>query len=161
MSWAAYYQRIEDELDLVAPEDKPQGIAPPSGPLYQDAIALGTSAAKVYVFLWEAAAMDSCRRIYNTNNWTIKGISSELGMCHKTVGRSIDKLLDNGLLSIIAEEENGNGSRNTGWGVTHSDWIANVRYAIDMMGDLPSVRLKKMRTKAKKATAPKMCMSAV
>lgn len=156
MSWAAYYQRIEDELDLVAPEDKHQGIAPPSGPLYQDAIALGTSAAKVYVFLWEAAAMDSCRKIYNTNNYTIKGIAGELGMHRRTVGNAVDKLLDDGLLQIIAEEENGNGSRNTVWGVTHSSWIANVRYAIDIMGDLPSVRLKKMRTKAKKAVAPKM-----
>ncbi len=156
MSWTAYYERLEEELDLVAPEDKPQGIAPPRGPLYHDAIALGTSAAKVYVFLWEAAAMDNCRKIYNTNNWTIKGIASELGMKRETVSRAVDKLLDDGLLSIIAEEENGNGSRNTVWGVTHSDWVANVRYAIDIMGDKPSVRLKKMRTKAKKVAIPQM-----
>ena len=156
MSYAAYLQRLEDELDLIAPEDKHEGMAPPSGPLYQDAIALGTSAAKVYVFLWEAASMNSCRKIYHTNNYTIKGIAGELGMCNKTVGKAVDKLLDSGLLQIIAEEDNGNGSRNTVWGVTHSDWIANVRYAIDMMGDLPSVRLKKMRTKASKVAAPKM-----
>lgn len=150
MSWEAYYQRLEEELDLIAPEDKPQGIAPPSGPLYQDAITLGASAARVYLFLWDAASMDSCRKIYNTNNYTIKGIAGELKMHRTTVGKAIDKLLDNGLLSIIAEEENGNGSRNTVWGVTHSDWIQNVRHAISIMGDLPSIRLQKMRTKAKK-----------
>ena len=154
MSYAAYLQYLEDELDLIALEDKLQGIAPPSGPLYRDAIALGTSAAKVYVFLWDAAAMDSCRKIYNTNNWTIKGIASEIGMHRSTVAKAVNKLLDDGLLQIIGEEENTNGSRNIIWGVTHSDWIANVRYAVDIMGDLPSTRLKKMRTKAKKAIAP-------
>ena len=157
MSWTNYLERIDKEVDLLTGEDSiDSDVHELNEPLYQDAIALGSSAAKVYLFLWKAASMDHCKKIYNTNNWTIKGIASEVGMKRETVGRAVDKLLDDGLLSVIAEEENGNGSRNTIWGVTHSDWIINVRYAVDMMGDKPSVRLKKMRTKAKKATTPKM-----
>ena len=155
MSWTNYLKRVDEEADLLTGEDLINSdVHEINEPLYQDAIALGSSAAKVYLFLWKAASMDHCKKIYNTNNWTIKGIASEVGMKRETVGRAVDKLLDDGLLSVIAEEENGNGSRNTIWGVTHSDWIINVRYAVDMMGDKPSVRLKKMRTKAKKARAP-------
>lgn len=157
MSWTNYLERIDEEVDLLTGEDLlDSDVHELNEPLYQDAIALGSSAAKVYLFLWKAAGMDHCRKIYNTNNWTIKGIASEVGMKRETVGRAVDKLLDDGLLSVIAEEENGNGSRNTIWGITNSDWITNVRYAVDMMGDKPSVRLKKMRTKAKKAKAPKL-----
>ena len=157
MSWTNYLERINEKVDLLIGEDFiDYDVHVVNEPLYQDAIALGSSAAKVYLFLWKAAGMDHCRKIYNTNNWTIKGIASEVGMKRETVGRAVDKLLDDGLLSVIAEEENGNGSRNTIWGITNSDWITNVRYAVDMMGDKPSVRLKKMRTKAKKAKAPKL-----
>lgn len=157
MSWTNYLERIDEEVDLLTGEDLiDSDVHGLNEPLYQDAIALGSSAAKVYLFLWKAAGMDHCRKIYNTNNWTIKGIASEVGMKRETVSRVVDKLLDDGLLSVIAEEENGNGSRNTIWGITNSDWITNVRYAVDMMGDKPSVRLKKMRTKAKKAKATKL-----
>ncbi|EAU73009.1 hypothetical protein RS9916_25899 [Synechococcus sp. RS9916] len=110
-------------------------------PLIQDALALGGSAAKIYLFLYEAARMDTCRKIYNSNNWIVRGISGELGMCNKTVG----------------EEDSSNGSRNTVWGVAHPDWIENVRYAICVMGGLPSTRLKKMRTKEKRLMSPNSC----
>lgn len=179
MSWEAYTKRIEDELDLMEDGCYSQeesllesgeyleretfyttdtsgkvyvssSLDRPKGPLYVDAAELGSSALKIYLFLWNAAGMDYCRKIYNTNNWTIKGIAGELGMQRKTVGNAIDKLLDDGLIQIIGEQDSNNGSRSTIWGVTHSDWIENVRYAISMMGDLPSTRLKKMRLKGKK-----------
>lgn len=179
MSWEEYVKRIEQEIDYIEDGCYSQEesllesgeylerntfytkdangnvyeskiLDKPKGPLYEDAISLGSSAAKVYLFLWNAACMDNCRKIYNSNNWSVKGIAGELGMCNKTAGRAIDKLLDSGLIQIIGEEGNSFGSHNTIWGVTHSDWIENVRYAIRMMGDKPSTRLKKMRAKAKK-----------
>ncbi len=179
MSWDSYSNRIEDELDLLengcySQEEsllesgeyleriifytrdasgkvyESQVLNKPKGPLYAEAIALGNSAAKVYLFLWNAASMDNCRKTYNSNNWSVKGIAGELGLHRMTVGSAIDKLLDSGLIQVIGEEKNRNGSNNSIWSVTHPDWIENVRHAISMMGDSPSTRLKKMRTKGKK-----------
>ena len=154
-----YLKRIEEEIDLLLDEgysspnnaDAESGIlGKPDGPLIDDAIDLGGSSAKVYLFLWRAAGMDNCRKIYNSNNWTIKGIAGELHISRDAVSRAINRLLDAGLLQVIDEVENRFGSHNTIWGVTHPDWIENVRYAINMMGDLPSERLRKMRAKGKK-----------
>lgn len=122
----------------------------PVGPLYIDALKLGKAACDVYLFLWNAAAMDHCRKIYNTNNWTIQGIAGELGKHRRTVRQAMSKLIDDGLIQIIDEKENATGSRSTIWGVTHPDWIENVRFSISVMSDLPSARLEKMRLKVKK-----------
>jgi DNA-binding MarR family transcriptional regulator len=104
MSWTNYLGGIDDEIDLLTDEvsvdSDVQGL---NEPLYQDAIALGSSAAKVYLFLWKAAGMDHCRKIYNTNNWTIKGIANELGVKRETVSRAVDKLLDDGLLRVCGK----------------------------------------------------------
>ena len=124
-----------------------------SDALFVEALKLGESAAKVYMFLWDAAGMDNCRKTYNSNNWTVKGIAGELKIQRKTVTRAIHKLLDDGLIQIIGEERNSNGSCNSVWAVTHYGWIDNVRYAIGLIGDLPSIRLQKMRTKSKKVEA--------
>ncbi len=122
----------------------------PEGPLYVDAIKLGKSACDVYLFLWNAAGMDRCRKIYNSNTYSIKGIAAELGKQRKTVSIALGKLLDDGLIQIIDEKESSNGSRVTIWGVTHPDWIKNVRFSISVMEPKPSARLHKMRVKGKK-----------
>ena len=162
MAWDDYLARLESEIDCAeqgyelgeeSAIEQATRLSKPSDSLILEALKLGESAAKVYVFLWEAAGMMHCKKTYNSNNWTVQGIAGELKMQRKTVTRAVYKLLDDGLIQIIGEENNRNGSRNSVWGVTHPDWIDNVRHAISLMGDLPSVRLQKMRTKAKKVEA--------
>lgn len=145
----AYLNRLDEEVeDAVAGEDR--RLEQPIAPLFQEAMELGMSALKVYNFMWDKTDMKSCRRICGTSHWTVKGISGELGMCHKTVTKALYKLLDSGLITIIGETGNKAGSNNTVFGVTHPDWLEHVRYSINMMGQLPSERLKEMRTKAKR-----------
>ena len=110
----------------------------------------GRSAAEVYRFLWEHSSMEKINRIYNTSNWTVKGISGGLKMKRDTVARAIDKLLDNGFIGIAGNHKSSNGSDVIIWAVYAPDWIPNVRHSIELMGP-PSARLKKIRTKAKKA----------
>ena len=117
--------------------------------LLNESRKLGRSAHTVYTFLWDAAQMSSSRKIYNTNNYTIKGLAGELLMKRETVARAIDKLLDSGLIQIAGEEKNPNGSNNTIWGITHPAMLEAVRHANDLMGP-PSKRLALQRTKAKK-----------
>ena len=71
-------------------------------------------------------------------------------MCHKTVAKAINKLLDGGVLQTIGDQYNSNGSNNSVWAITNPDWIENVQYAISLMGEHPSVRLQKMRAKVKR-----------
>ena len=71
-------------------------------------------------------------------------------MCHKTVAKAINKLLDGGVLQTIGDQYNSNGSNNSVWAITNPDWIENVQHAISLMGEHPSVRLQKMRAKVKR-----------
>ena len=157
-----YLAKLESEIDCAeqvfqigkeSAVERTEHLYKSSNALFVEALKLGESAAKVYMFLWDAAGMDNCRKTYNSNNWTVKGIAGELKMQRKTVTRAIHKLLDDGLIQIIDEERNSNGSCNSVWAVTHYGWIDNVRYAIGLIGDLPSIRLQKMRTKSKKVAA--------
>ena len=159
MSWDSYLERVENEVDCThevselskefAIERKGHLAKPSQAPILH-VLKHGESAAKIYVFRWEAAGMDNCRKTYNSNNWTVRGIAGELGMCHKTIAKAINKLMDDGVLQVIGDQYNSNGSNNSVWAITHPDWIENVQHAISLMGDNPSVRLQKMRAKAKR-----------
>lgn len=70
-------------------------ITPRPAPLDAVVRLAGRSACDVYRFLYEHSSMDTCSRIYNTSNWSVKGISTSLYMHRDTVARAIDKLLDN------------------------------------------------------------------
>ena len=113
----------------------------------------GRSAAEVYRFLYEHSSMDTINRIYNTSNWSVKGISGELYMHRDTVARAIDKLLDNGFIGIVGSQKSSNGSNTIVWAIYSPDWIPNVRYSIELMGP-PSKRLKQIRAKAKRVQFP-------
>ena len=62
-------------------------VAPPLEAVRQ---LSGRSAAEVYRFLYEHSSMDTINRIYNTSNWSVKGIAGELWMKRDTVARAID-----------------------------------------------------------------------
>ena len=109
----------------------------------------GRSAAEVYRFLYEHSSMDTINRIYNTSNWSVKGIAGGLRMSRNTVTRAIDKLLDEGFIGITGHKSNMSGSHTIIWAIYQPDWIPNVRHSIELMGP-PSERLKAIRTKAKK-----------
>jgi|TARA_B100001142_G_scaffold251506_1_gene251814 transcription initiation factor IIE alpha subunit len=110
---------------------------------------VGRSAAEVYRFLYEHSSMDTINRIYNTSNWTVKGIAGSLHMHRDTVSRAINKLLDEGYIGIAAQKHNPAGSNTIVWAIYRSDWIANVRHSIQLMG-MPSEFLKMLRCKSKK-----------
>nr|BDD46746.1 hypothetical protein 17 [bacterium] len=109
----------------------------------------GRSAAEVYRFIYDHSSMEQINRIYNTSNWSVKGISGETGMHRDTVSRAIDKLLDNGFIGIAGTHKSSSGSDVIVWAVYSPDWIPNVRHSIELMGQ-PSKRLKAIRTKMKK-----------
>ena len=109
----------------------------------------GRSAAEVYRFLYEHSSMDTINRIYNTSNWSVKGIAGELWMKRDTVARAIDKLLDNGFIGIAGSHKSFSGSDTVIWSIYLPSWIPNVQYNIAIMGP-PSARLKKIRATSKK-----------
>ena len=114
----------------------------------------GSNPLRVYAVLFEAAQHDVRDNCGGTSCWTIKGIASELGIKRDTVSRALNKLIDSGYLQIAGEQRNKDGCHSTIWRVTHPKMLDAVRYSIDLMGP-PSARLKKMRTKQKKADISK------
>ena len=66
-------------------------------------------------------------------------------MSRVTVAKAIDKLLDNGFLSINSHIPSGHGKYHRVYQVNHPDELENVRYAISMFPDPPSVRWKNWR----------------
>ena len=110
----------------------------------------GRSASEVYRHLVETSMIDpNMPRIYNTSNWTVKGIAGEIDMARNTVQRAIDKLLDEGFIGIAGQKKNPAGSNSIIWSIYRPDWIPNVRYSIELMGP-PSARLHDLRKKMKR-----------
>lgn len=133
-------------------------IEPKPAPLEAVQRLCGRSAKEVYRFLFEHSSMDKCHRIYNTSNWSVKGISGETGMHRDTIARAIDKLLDNGFIGIAGHESSPNGSHTIIWSIYAPDWIPNVRHSLEIMQP-PSKRLKEIRSKAKKVQFPESLLS--
>ena len=124
-------------------------------PPYGEVIDLcGASTLKVYKFLWESAEKDvrydkrthlpwnKRRDCGGTTSWSTKGIADSIGMSRNTVAKAIDKLLDNGFLSINAHIPSGHGKYHRVYQVNHPDELEGVRYAISMFGEPPSMRFK-------------------
>ena len=117
---------------------------------------LGGLCSQVYAVLWESAykdvrldpslhkAFQDRRNCGGTSEWTAKGIANELGSCRKRVGQSLDRLLDHGF--VIAEDyvQDGRGSRITVWRVVHPDQLKSRKAAIDILGEPPSERRRKI-----------------
>lgn len=124
-------------------------------PPLSEVAMLGSNPLRVYVILFESAKSDNRGDCGATTSWTIKGLASELGIKRDTVSRALNKLLDAGYIQITGEAKNKENSNSTIWRVTHPKMLDAVRYAIDVMGDKPSERLAKMRTKQKKIDTSK------
>ena len=116
---------------------------------FAEARKLGRSAFTVYAFLWDQCNMDDCTRIFNTSNWTIKGLAGELMMSRNTVNKAIDKLIAGGFIGISGRKSQSNGSNSVVWAIYRADWIPNVKHALSVMPDQVT-RLHQMRKQAKK-----------
>ena len=123
-------------------------------PPLNDIALLGSNPLRVYTILFESAQHDVRKNCGGTSSWSIKGLAAELNIKRETVSRAIDKILDSGHIQIAGEITNNGGSNNTLWRVTHPNMLDAVRYSIEIMGKLPSERLKVMRTKAKRISIP-------
>ena len=124
-------------------------------PPLRDVAMLGSNPLRVYVVLFEAAQADNRGECGGTTSWTIKGLANELGVKRETVSRALNKLLDSGYIQITGEAKNKGNSNSTVWRITHPEMLERVRYSIEMMADLPSERLAKMRTKQQKVDTAK------
>lgn len=124
-------------------------------PPLSEVAMLGSNPLRVYVILFESAKSDNRGDCGGTTSWTIKGIAGELGVKRETVSRALNKLLDAGYIQITGEAKNKGNSHSTIWRVTHPEMLESVRYSISMMGDTPSERLAKMRTKQQKVDTSK------
>ena len=123
-------------------------------PPLTDVAMLGSNPLRVYVILFQAAQYDVRDNCGGTTSWTIKGLASEIGIKRDTVSRALNKLLDSGYIQIAGEQSNKDSSRSTVWRVTHPQMLEAVRHSIELIG-LPSLRLKKMRTKHQKVDTSK------
>ena len=124
-------------------------------PPLSEVAMLGSNPLRVYVILFESAKSDNRGDCGGTTSWTIKGLANELGSTRRTVSNALDKLVDAGYIQIIGETRNKGNSHSTIWRVTHPEMLEHVRYSISMMGDKPSERLAKMRTKQQKVDTSK------
>ena len=123
-------------------------------PPFNDIALLGSNPLRVYTILFESAQHDVRKNCGGTSCWSIKGLAAELNIKRETVSRALNKILDSGHIQIAGEITNKGGSNNTLWRVTHPNMLDAVRYSIEIMGKLPSERLKAMRTKAKHVSIP-------
>jgi hypothetical protein len=123
-------------------------------PHFNDIALLGSNPLRVYTILFESAQHDVRENCGGTSSWSIKGLAAELKIKRETVSRALNKILDSGHIQIAGEITNKDGSNNTLWRVTHPNMLDAVRYSIEIMGKLPSERLKAMRTKAKRVSIP-------
>lgn len=124
---------------------------------------LGKKATQIYLFLWDLAVRDveydprkhlpwhMRRDCGGTTYVSVRGVSDYLKMSHNTVQKHLNSLLDLGFIQISAVTKV-NGYDRVVWRVTHPKMMDAVRYSIDVMGDKPSERLRKIRLQSKRVT---------
>lgn len=113
---------------------------------------LGKSALRVYLFMWKSASMDhrsdpNLRKPWSLRldcagltKWSYKGMAEQLQICRKTVSRAIDKLLDNGFITVAGTTGEHSGNRHRVYRVFRPEMIEAQRHIINMFDDPPSVR---------------------
>lgn len=120
-----------------------------SCPLTREALALGRECGLVYGVLWEAAWHDQRGECGGTTELSHKAIADLCRISEKTVRRSVDLLLDDGLISCLGLTSSWHGgSRKRIYRVLHPSQVEGQRVAIEVMGEAlrPSVRAKMLRT---------------
>ena len=123
-------------------------------PPLQDVAKLGAKASQVYGILWQSAAMDvrydkrkhlpwELRRdCGGTTSWSKKALAGHIGSQRSTVSKAIDKLLDDGLITVIGLVPSSTGSPHHLYRVIHPDQIEHQRHVISLFNEPPSVRWK-------------------
>lgn len=118
-------------------------------PMTREALALGRECGLVYGVLWEAAWHDQRGDCGGTTEMSHKALADLCRMSQKTVRSSVDRLLDDGLISCLGLTNSWHGgSRKRIYRVIHPDHVEAQRAAIAVMGEAlrPSVRAKMLRT---------------
>jgi hypothetical protein len=123
-------------------------------PPFQQVAKLGAHVAQVYGVLWESAAMDcdmdprrhlswvQRRDCGGIAEWSKVGLAKFLGISHVTVAKSIDRLLDEGYITVAGLRRSANGKPFCAYRVIHPSQLEAQQYAISMFDKPPSERFK-------------------
>lgn len=115
-------------------------------PAMREALALGSACGLVYGVMWEAAWHDQRGRCGGTTELSHKAIADLCHISKTTVVKSVDRLLDDGLIQCLYLVPTGKGSWKRKYRVTHPQHLEAQREAIAVMGLelLPSERAKRL-----------------
>lgn len=127
-------------------------------PPLQEVARLGAKASQIYGILWESALMDvrmdsrkhlpweHRRDCGGTTSWSKAALAEYIGSKRETVAKAIDKLLDEGFLTVIGLADSQKGKKHLVFRVIHPDDLEAHRHTISMFDEKPSVRWKKYLT---------------
>ena len=118
----------------------------------RDVSNLGYASVAVYSLLFESAykehefhrpAHGAPYITAGTTHWSHKAISQTLHMGKATLIKAIDRLLDNGYVTVIGYSPSPTGSVHRVYRVLHPDHIQDQQHALDVIGIPASTRQKK------------------
>ena len=118
---------------------------------FRDVAKYGYAAVAVYSLLFESAERDfTFHRPGNaapnitggTTYWSYKAIAETLHMGKATVIKSIDKLLDNGFITVIGYAPSATGSMHRVYRVLHPKHIQDQKFILEVIGGKSSERQK-------------------
>ena len=117
----------------------------------RDVSNLGYAAVADYSLLFESAykehkfhrpAHGAPYVTAGTTHWSHKAISQTLHMGKATLIKAIDRLLDNGYVTVIGYSPSTTGSAHRVYRVLHPDHIQDQQHALDVIGMPASTRQK-------------------
>ena len=113
-------------------------------PLMREALALGRECGLVYGVMWEAAWHDQRGDCGGTTVLSHKAIADLCHLGKTTVLKAIDLLLDDGLIQVLHLVPTEKGSWKRRYRVTHPDDLEAQRAALEVIGEPPSERAKRL-----------------
>ena len=117
----------------------------------RDVSNLGYAAVAVYSLLFESAykehefhrpAHGAPYVTAGTTHWSHKAISQTLHMGKATLIKAIDRLLDNGYVTVIGYSPSTTGSVHRVYRVLHPDHVKDQQHALEVIGMPASTRQK-------------------
>jgi transcription initiation factor IIE alpha subunit len=115
-------------------------------PLMREACRLGKEAGVVYAVLWEAAWHDQRGRCGGTTELSHKAMADLCHMSKTTVLKSIDLLLDDGLIAFLYMVPSRQGSWKRKYRVMHPDHVETQRAILGVYDKSASERAKELAT---------------
>lgn len=101
-------------------------------PLVREALSLGKEAGVVYAVMWEAAWHDQRGNCGGTTQLSHKAIADLCHMSKTTVVKTIDRLLDDGLIQFLHMVPTPKGSWKRRYRVTHPQHLQAQRDILDL-----------------------------